>query len=307
MALTILEQDKIKSVLTAMWKKALNTDQDPANGRWFTNGANNDGKGLYGGLTDSIDTTAIFDMANKNYSPTQRLAASSIVDNRNGLTPSASVTLSYKYADTVSTTHTTSHAVKLGFGFEFKAKAEIFGVGGEATTKFNIEYQYTSSDSKTETQTREHSISQHVPVNVPTGKVYKAVLVAAVQKIDVPYHLNVYVSGQTETWFERQVNGHYNWMLDVGSAFAIAADPQYRREGNTTKGLVTGVTGMLTAQQTADFTVQTWDVTSEFPALKASQPAAAFSQKFAVAPGESLLPEGAMLISSTPVAMKAHV
>lgn len=301
MALTILDQNSIASLLTAMWKKELNTGEDPSNsGRWNTNGANNDGVGLYGGLTDSIDSAPTFDLANKNYSPTQRLAASSTVDNRNGLAGSTSVTLSYSYANSVSTTHTVSRALKVGLGIDFKVSAEFFGVGTDVTTKFSIDYTYSSSDASSTTQTRTQTVSQQVQVNPPTGKVYKAVLVGSAQQIDVPYHLNVHVSGRTETWFENRVNGHYNWAIDIGTAFSIAGNPQYMRDSATGQGLVTGVTGMLTAQQTTGFVVQTWDVTASTPPSHAEMP-----QKFAVVRDGQFLPEGAILISSTPVGEKA--
>jgi hypothetical protein len=278
-----------------MWKKNLNTDEDPSNnGRWNTSGANGDSIGLYGGLTDSIDTAATFDQANQHYSPTQRLAASSIIDNRNGLASSSSVTLQYQYSDTVSTTHTVSNSVKAGVAFEFKAAAEIFGIGGDATTKFSIDYTYTSTDATTSTQTRTETVSQNVTVTPPTGKVYKAVLLGSAQQIDVPYKVNIHVTGTTETWFEDRVNGHYNWMMDAGSAFANFNNPAYI---NSNGGLVTGVSGILTAQQTTDFLVQIWDITNSF----SDKPNGGSPQKLVASRQASLLPPGASIVSSVPV------
>ena len=49
MALQFLDKNVIGQYLREMWKKNLNTGEDPANGKWFENGANTDGRGLYGG------------------------------------------------------------------------------------------------------------------------------------------------------------------------------------------------------------------------------------------------------------------
>jgi hypothetical protein len=309
LALTILDQNKVGSVLTAMWKKHLGTSKDPANGKWYTDGANHDGRGLYGGLTDIIDQNATFDEANKKYTPTQRLAASSVVDNRNGLVGNTTVTLAYQYTDTVSTTHTTSNSVKVGVGVDFKAKAEIFGIGGEATTKFSLDYTYTSTDASTSTQTRSQTVTQNVAVNVPAGKVYKAVLVATSQQLDIPYKVNVRVSGITETWFEDRVNGHYNWMMDIGSAFAFAGDPSYQSAGNG-QGIAVAMSGTLTAQQSTDFVVEIWDITSQYNKAANSaleNLAAAVGQRAAAPANDSLMPPGAILISRTPVNTPAEV
>ena len=291
-----------------MWKKHLGTDEDPANGKWYTNGANNDGIGLYGGLTDTIDQNATFDEANKKFTPTQRLAASSVVDNRNGLVGSTTVTLSYQYTDSVSTTHTTSNSVKAGIGLEFKAKAEIFGIGGEATTKFSLDYTYTSTNSSSSTQTRSQTVSQNVAVNVPAGKVYKAVLVASSQQLDIPYTVSVRVSGSTETWFEDRINGHYNWFMDIGSAFALAANPLFSNAGNG-QGSAVAMSGTLTAQQSTDFSVEIWDVTAQFTKVGNSpleSLAAAVGQRAAAPGNETLRPPNAVLINRTPIAIHAE-
>jgi hypothetical protein len=292
-----------------MWKKHLGTDKDPANGKWYTNGANNDGVGLYGNLTDTIDQNATFDEANKKFTPTQRLAASSVVDNRNGLVGNTTVTLSYQYTDSVSTTHTTSNSVKAGIGLDFKAKAEIFGIGGEVTTKFSLDYTYTSTNASSSTQTRSQTVSQNVAVNAPAGKVYKAVLVASSQQLDIPYTVNVRVSGRTETWFEDRVNGHYNWFMDIGSAFGYAGNPLYTNAGNG-QGVAVAMSGTLTAQQSTDFSVEIWDITAQYKNVTPSplgSLAAAVAQRSAAPRNETLLPSNAILISRTPVTTQAEV
>ncbi len=52
MGLEYLDKNILGKYLSDMWKKELNTGRDPANRKWYENGANNDGIGLYSGITD---------------------------------------------------------------------------------------------------------------------------------------------------------------------------------------------------------------------------------------------------------------
>lgn len=86
-------------------------------------------------------------------------------------------------------------------------------------------------------------------VSPPKGKVYEAQLIATTQELTVPFQLDVEVVGHTETWFEDRINGHYNWTLSIGAAFAIAGKPEYKGDPTTGKGLVPAIAGMLTANR----------------------------------------------------------
>src|SRR5262249_39770858 len=85
MALQFLDKATIGSYLSAMWKRDLNTGEDPANGKWYENGANNDHIGLYGGLTDNAATQLQFDDSQKQYTPQSVVCNTATVDNLNGL------------------------------------------------------------------------------------------------------------------------------------------------------------------------------------------------------------------------------
>ena len=61
MALIFLEKSVIGKYLSDMWKRELGTNSDPANGKHYENGANNDHIGLYGGLSDNAATQLRFD------------------------------------------------------------------------------------------------------------------------------------------------------------------------------------------------------------------------------------------------------
>jgi hypothetical protein len=74
-----------KQYISQYWKDVLGTGDDPANGRWFTNGPNNDNIGLYGGLTNGLPKQPDFDTANEKYIPTNETGTSARVDNTNGL------------------------------------------------------------------------------------------------------------------------------------------------------------------------------------------------------------------------------
>jgi hypothetical protein len=218
MPLTFLDKATVGSYLSQMWKKDLNTGEDPANGKWYENGANNDGAGLYGGLTDNAATQLQFNDAQKQYIPEQVVCDTASLDNRNGLAPQTTVQLSYNYTKSSSTTHTTSDSIKVGVGVDIKASATIFGIGADVTTKFSFEYTHSWGTATTESESQSFTFSQSVPVTVPQGKVYQVVLTAMSQKLVIPYTAIVHVSGKTETWFEDRINGHYNWGMDAGSA-----------------------------------------------------------------------------------------
>jgi hypothetical protein len=187
------------------------------------------------------------------------------LDNRNGLAPSTTVQLSYNYSKSSSTTHTTTDSIKVGVGVDIKASATIFGIGADVTTKFSFEYTHAWGTSTTETESQSYTFSQSVPITVPAGKVYQVVLTAMSQKLVVPYTATVHVSGMTETWFEDRINGHYNWMMDAGSAFANigqwglagAQSPSYTSAGVTQ-------TGTVTAQQTTQFVATVYDITNSY-------------------------------------------
>ena len=265
MALQFLDKTTIGSYLQRMWQRDLNTGEDPANGKWWENGANNDHIGLYGGLTDNASTQLAFNESQKQYIPEAVVCDTATIDNRNGLAPSSTVQLAYNYSKSSSTTHSTTDSIKVGIGVDIKASATIFGVGADVTTKFSFEYTHAWGTSNTETESQSYTFSQSVPVTVPSGKVYQVVLTAMSQKLVVPYTATVYVSGTTETWFEDRINGHYNWMMDAGTAFANigqwglagSQSPQYTRAGVTQSGTVT-------AQQTTQFVATVYDITETF-------------------------------------------
>lgn len=263
MALQFLDKSTIGSYLSAMWQKDLNTGEDPANGQWYENGANGDGIGLYGGLTDNAATQLQFDESSKQYIPQAVVCDSATLDNTNGLAPNSTVQLSYQYSNSSSTTHSTTDSIKVGIGVDIKASATFFGVGVDVTTKFSFDYTHAWGTSTTETESNTYTFSQSVPITVPTGKVYQVVLTAMSQKLIIPYTATVAISGSTETWFEDRINGHYNWNMDGGSAFQLIGQwglagtnsPSYSSAGVTQNGTVT-------AQQTTQFVAKVYDITA---------------------------------------------
>jgi hypothetical protein len=272
MSLQYLDKRIIGAIIVDAWQKHLNTEKDPADGQWFTNGPNNNG-GLYGQLTDKLASELVF-LQNENvFTPHKIAAATGIVDNRNGLTPKSTVTLTYSYSDTATTTHSTTDALKLGYAVDIKAKAEFLGSGGEVTTKISTEYSFswskTKSDSKTETKT----FSQSVPVeNVPAGKVYQVTLLCDKTDLKAPFLADVHLSGQSTANFASPVNGQKIWSVDANTLcelinkFQSAGDEssKYCRDPNNPKQGLIRLRGELTATQTANFTAMTHDITDTY-------------------------------------------
>jgi len=275
-SLTYLDPGTFQTMLTNMWKKDLNTNDDPANGKWYTNGANGDGVGLYGGLTDDVDHTVYFDQAHKGFSTEQFVATSATVDNTNGLTPSSTVQLTYQHSTSTSQSHTSSNAFKAGTSVSVKASATIFGIGADITTSFSFDYTYTTSQTTSSTTSDAVTFSQSVPVTVPKGKIYKAVLTGTKQTLTVPTTTKVTVTGRTETWFASRIDGHFNWDAEAGEAFgninkwglAGSASSQYSSSGDT--GVIT-TPGTITGVQSVNFQAKVIDATgfteAEFEAI----------------------------------------
>ena len=147
-----------------------------------------------------------------------------------------------------------------------------FGIGADITTKMSFEYTHSWTDSTSESETRSYTFRQSAPITVPAGKVYKVVLTAKSQKLTVPYRALIYVDGVTETWFEDRVKGHNNWSLRAGEAFekigqwgkAGAESHSYGRDPQKFwQGVITQY-GKVTAQQTANFVAQVYDITASF-------------------------------------------
>jgi len=297
MSLTFLDKTTMGSYLQAMWKKDLNTGEDPANGRWFDNGANNDGIGLYGGLTDNAATSLQFNESQKQYLPEAVVCDTATLDNTNGLAPSSTVQLTYSYARSASTTHSTTDSIKAGMGVDIKASATIFGIGADVTTKFSFEYTHAWGTSTTETETNTYTFSQSVPISVPKGKVYQVVLTAMSQKLVIPYTATVAVTGTTETWFEDRINGHYNWMMDAGTALANVG--QWGLAGrDSTCYSAAGVTqtGTVTAQQTTNFVAKVYDVTG----TQDTNAPAGMMRRSLLGSGSSDAPAGGILVQTIP-------
>lgn len=267
MALQFLDKAKIGSYLTAMWQKDLKTDEDPANGEWYEKKPNGKTGGLYGGLTDNAETKLEFDEASQKYFPELAVRDTATLDNRNGLAPHAKARLVYQYTNSATTTHSTSNSVKVGIGLEITAKATIpiIGAGGEVKTTFNFDYTHEWGDTQSKTESKTLVFSQSVEIDVPTGKVYQAVLEALGQKLIVPYTATIKVTGMTETWFEDRIDGRYNYKMLARDAFekirkwklAGSESSSFSRKGFSQKGTVS-------AEQTTHFVAKIYDVTEAY-------------------------------------------
>ena len=278
MAINILSVPVLQQALQKVWQKNLGTSEDPANGKWFTNGANNDSIGLYGGLTDTVPTQLTFNKGAQQYLPSQITCTSSIVDNRNGLNPKGSTTLSYSYTNSSSYSQTSTNSISNTSKVGFEVSASFEGIGAKASTEFSVTMSYSMAQTSGTVTSATNTFSQTIDIDVPKGKVYQAVLTATLQKLQVFYTCAIQVTGTTETWFEDRINGHYNWSMDAGQAFSLIN--QYGAAGgdsslygsNGGTGTVT-VSGTLTAQQTANFVAQIYDITANYNPEAQPQPA----------------------------------
>ncbi len=307
MAINLLSVPVLQKALQTVWQKNLGTSEDPANGRWFTDGANNDAIGLYGGLTDTAPTQLTFNQAAQQYLPTQITCTSSIMDNRNGLNPKGSTTLTYAYANSSSYSQTSTTSVSNTTKIAFEVSASFEGVGAKASTDFSVTMAYSMAQTSGTSTSATNTFSQTVNVDVPKGKVYQAVLTATIQKLQVPYTCAIQVTGTTETWFEDRVNGHYNWSMGAAEAFDLinqygAAGADSASYGSSGGAGTVAVSGTLTAQQTANFVAQIYDITANYNPEAQPQPAglmleAVGNQRLTrlAAPGTQPMPKGTLV------------
>src|SRR5215212_10304705 len=176
MSVQFLDKRIVGAYIVDAWQNHFETEQDPADGQWFTNGPGNNG-GLYGQLTDALASELVF-LENENvFTPHKIAAATGTADNRNGLTPEQTITLTYSYQDSTSTTHSTTNALKVGMGVDIKADATFLGTGGGVTTKFSTEYSFSWTDATTAAKSETRTFQQSVPVRgIPKGRVYRVTL-----------------------------------------------------------------------------------------------------------------------------------
>ncbi|MFC5863952.1 ETX/MTX2 family pore-forming toxin [Acidicapsa dinghuensis] len=269
------------------WQSKLNTDLDPANGQWFTNGPGNNG-GLYGKLTDSLATELIFKESQKTFSTRLFSADSNIVDNRNGLQSDVTTTLTYQYTNQSSLTHSTTNGLKVSAGLKITNKTTL-GVpatGANETTvevSFNTEYSYSWTDTSSRQVTETQTVSRSTKLAVPNGKVYQQVLTCNKDKLVIPFTANIYLAGTSAANFKADVNGKSNHTANAGdicdwiNQYKTAGDSssQYGRDpSDPTRGAI-GLAGVMTAEQSRNFMVYTIDVTDSYTGKPGAGPSKA--------------------------------
>lgn len=286
MALKFLDKRIIGAIIVDAFQQQLNTEMDPANGQWFTNGPGNNG-GLYGSLVDSLASALVFLPNEVVLTPNKLAAATAVADNRNGLTPKQTLALTYSRADTATTSHTTTNALKVGIGVDIKAKAEFLGNGVEVTTKISTEYSYSWSDTVTSASSETKQFALSVPTDIPTGKVFQVVLTCDKTDLKAPYYADIIISGKATANFASPVNGKTTWVIDAGTLcewinkFGSAGDEssKYMRDpANPTQGFIR-LRGNLTSAITANFVVNTYDITDSYNAT--GKPVIETNQTFA--------------------------
>lgn len=262
MALQYLDPQVIGNLLSCTWQQDLGTSEDPANGQWYTDGANGDAIGLYGGLTDALPGQVQLDASAAVVTTTRFVADSGIVI---GGSPSPAAQLSYGYVTSIASTQSSVASVAQGTAFSIPVN-EVLTQGPASVA---VRFLFSSAPGNAAPTLQPQQFSRAVPVSVPPGHIYQVVLSAETQHVTVPWTVRITVTGTTETWFANRVNGHYNWSADAGTAFgrisqyqcAGAESGAYANAGNGA-GTVT-VTGTLDVSQVGGFTALVYDVTAQ--------------------------------------------
>jgi len=267
MTLQFIDKLTFASVIADAWQNHLNTAMDPANGQWYAHGPNNNG-GLFGQLTDRIDTKLEFLTGEQIFSQHKEAVATGIADNRNGLTPNMTLALSYSYNSSATTSHASTNAFKIGASYSISGKAQFM----EHSFSISTEYSHSWTETTTETEGKTITATETVPLtNIPAGKVWQVSIMCDRCTFTMPYHADIIISGTSRTNFATKVNGQTIWDATAGHICAwIAlyksgpADVEFlRNPGNEAEGLAR-VKGKITASQSFNFTAVTEDITSSF-------------------------------------------
>ena len=282
MALQFLDTRLVGAYIVDAWQNHFETEKDPADGQWFTNGPGNNG-GLFGKLTDSLASELIFDESKKVFSTHLFSADSNIVDNRNGLQSKVETTLTYMYSNSSTVTHSTTNGLKVGSSLKIANKTSI-GVpatGVNETTvevAFNTEYSYSWSDTTTKTATETQTVSRKTDLTVPIGKVYQQILTCNKDTLKLPFAANIYLTGKSFACFGTPVNGQKIWDIDAGTLcewinqFGSAGEVshQYGRDPSNRERGIIALQGTMSAEQSRNFMVYTLDITDTYNAGQAN-------------------------------------
>jgi len=301
-ALQILNTSQFAGVvLPQFWRTYLGTSQDPANGRWYTSGADGSSAGLYGALSDYLDQQPTFDTAHAKYVPQTSVGSTGIVDNRNGLNSIANtLSLNYSYQTGHTASHSTTAAISVGETAKFTVSFP--GVGGvEADFSITDTFSYTDGTSDSTIETATQAVA--VPVQVPAGKVYQAAIVFTQETLTVPYSMSVHATGYSETWFESPVQGHYNWqaytpfIFDYVRANGVAGSDSPKYSSNGGEGLLT-LTGEATMARSGGFQSKIYDVTSQYTSTGSGEAVLLETRTGLAASEAALTPSGTPLAAS---------
>ena len=283
MSLKYIDKRIIGAIIVDAWQKHFDTEMDPADGQWFTNGPKNNG-GLYGLLTDELATKLVFTDPNPPFTIHQVAMATGRANNANGQYPPGTgvgVNLSYSYAEEVSSTHSTTNALTVGAEVALKGSAEFLGSGTEITVTISTAYTVSWTDETT--TVKSETITGEMPVtltDVPAGKVYDVVLTCNKAKVVMPYYADIHLRGTSTANFRSPVNGQRIWTVDAADLcewikqFESAGDEsdRYGRDPGKPKEGYIRLRGEMTAERNFNFEVKIFDVTDAYNGTKPPAP-----------------------------------
>lgn len=307
---TYLDVNVVKNALTNGWQRALDTDKDPANNnKWNThNGGDFGVGGLFGGIQETLLKTTFGTPAFRPITVVTQV--NTTVPNTTNAVLHAPITMSFTHGEQITDTSTVSDAVKNGVDLSFEVSGTLFGMGAKAGEKFSMDYTHTKSNSNSTTQSAQTTASQTLNVDVPPGKTYYAAITCEEQTVDLPYHSDIQLKGQSHTWFDDRVNGHFNWNADVANVVAhMSQIPSHWTLPGDGSVLVTATQGKLTAQRYTNFKIVVLDITNANVTTVGRSKALLYQAKASLAPSTTvraksineLIPAGATLISTTPI------
>ena len=91
--------------------------------------------------------------------------------------------------------------------------------------------------------------------------------------MEIQYSVLISVSGNTETWFDKPIKGHYNWIMSASEAFEKICEQKLAGDDSSSfskKGVIQA--GTVRVKHVTDFRVEVDDITDNYPQGKNGTP-----------------------------------
>jgi hypothetical protein len=203
--------NRLGSYVMDAWQKQLVTEEDPTSSKYLVVGPKKQNAyttGLLGGLKEEIVEDLVFDGSQVKPNIKKDDVATDVTDNELDHAVKSTLKLAYKITNSTTARHSKTHSIKTGISEKLtfgKGANKMSAFVGLSETTFSFEYSYSWTDEEANTHTVQKDYDASTDVDVPAGKVYRAVIMADHEKAMIPYSAQIRLTGTSETNFPEEV------------------------------------------------------------------------------------------------------